>query len=628
MKKLLMAAAALALACQQTETTTTMESGTTTSPQAQVSTIPSSHSWSRPDEAAVEHLTLDLTVDFAKNQLAGTAALRIRNSGSANQLVLDARDLTINRITLDDGTAAQHRLGNAEGTFGAPLEIDIKPETKTVTIDYSTSPNAAALQWLEPAQTAGKKHPFLFSQSQSILARTWVPLQDTPGVRFTYDATLRVPKELLAVMSAENPTKKTADGVYKFSMPQPIPSYLMAIAVGDLEFRSLGRNTGVYAEPSTVERARREFADTQKMVGAAEALYGPYRWGRYDMLVLPPSFPFGGMENPRLTFLTPTMIAGDRSLVSLIAHELAHSWSGNLVTNASWNDFWLNEGFTTYLERRISEQLYGREHVEMLWTLGLKDLNDDFALVPDADEHLVLNLQGRDPDDGATQVPYEKGALFLRLIEETAGRDKFDAFLRKYFDEFAFQTMTTERFLTLLRERLLVPNNIDESKLQIDAWLHAPGLPANAPVAKSQAFVKVEEQAGAFAGGAAVASLQTANWTTQEWLHFIHALPKDIGSERMAQLDGRFRFKESGNNEILAAWMELAVENRYEAAYPALEQFLLSQGRRKFLKPLYTKLAATPEGLERARAIYGKARPTYHTVSVQTIDEILKWEQP
>ena len=630
MKKLLMVACAFALACQQTtkEMPTTTATTTTTTPVTEQNvSVPPTHSWARPEEAAVEHLTLDLGVDFTKKQLAGKATLRIKNSGNANKLVLDTRDLTISRITRDDGTAANYRVGDVQGTFGAPLEIDITPQTKSVTIEYVSSPSAAALQWLEPPQTAGKKYPFLLSQSQSILARTWVPIQDTPSVRFTYDATLRVPKELMAVMSASNPTAKTADGVYKFSMPQPIPSYLLAISVGDLAFRSLGRNTGVYAEPSVVERAAKEFVDTQKMVAAAEELYGPYRWGRYDMLVLPPSFPFGGMENPRLTFLTPTMIAGDRSLVSLIAHELAHSWSGNLVTNATWNDFWLNEGFTTYIERRISEKVYGKDHAEMLWTLGLKELRDEFESLPDADEHLVLNLTGRDPDEGSTQVPYEKGALFLRLIEQTAGRDKFDAFLRKYFDDHAFQTMTTDRFVQLLRERLLVPNKVDETALQMSAWLHGPGLPPNAPLAKSEAFAKVEAQAKAAASGTAPATLQTAGWTTQEWLHFIHSLPKDIGAEKMAQLDQQFGFTKSGNNEILAAWLELAVDNRYETAYPALEQFLTSQGRRKFLKPLYTKLAGTPEGLERAKQIYAKARPTYHSVSVQTIDEILKWQQ-
>jgi leukotriene-A4 hydrolase len=620
-----MVIAAMALACQQSRETTTTTTTTSTAGQQEPAAGSTPHSYARPEEASIEHLTLDLGVDFTKNQLAGTAQLRIRNN-KASKLVLDTRDLTINRITLDDGTAANYRVGEAQGTFGAPLEIDIKPQTKSLTIEYATSPGAAALQWLEPSQTAGKKQPFLLSQSQAILARTWVPLQDTPRVRFTYEATVRVPRGLMAVMSAQNPTTKSPDGVYKFSMPQAIPSYLMALSVGDLAFRQLGPTTGVYAEPSVVERAAREFTDTQKMVSATEKLYGPYRWTRYDMLVLPPSFPFGGMENPRLTFLTPTMIAGDRSLVSLIAHELAHSWSGNLVTNATWNDFWLNEGFTTYLERRISEELYGAEHAEKLWAIGLKELRDEFEDLPPADEHLVLQLAGRDPDEGMTQVAYEKGALLLRLIENTAGRDRFDAFLRQYFDEFAFQTMTTDRFVQLLRERLLVPNNLNEGQLQLNAWLHAPGLPPNAPLPQSQAFERVAEQAKAVGSGTPPSSLRTADWTTQEWLHFIHSLPETIPPDRMRALDQQFRFTRSGNSEILAAWLERAIENNYQPAYPALERFLTSQGRRKFLEPLYKKLAATPEGLERAKKIYGEARPGYHSVSRQTIDEILKWQ--
>lgn len=625
MKKMAVVAMAFTLACQQqTEMTTTATS--TQPPQQQSGLNPLTHSYSRPDEARVEHLNLDLNVDFAKKQLAGKATLRIANSGNATKLILDARDLTINSVTRDDGSPAQFRLGAAQATFGAPLEIDISPQTKSVTIDYATSPTAAALQWLDPPQTAGKKHPFLLSQSQSILARTWVPIQDTPSVRFTYDAVIRVPKDLIALMSAENPQKKNADGVYRFTMPQRIPSYLLAISVGDIAFRDLGGNAGVYAEPTDIGRAAREFVDTPKMIQAAAELYGPYRWGRYDMLVLPPSFPFGGMENPRLTFLTPTMIAGDRSLVSLIAHELAHSWSGNLVTNAYWNDFWLNEGFTTYIERRISEKLYGKDHVEMLWTLGLKELRDEFETAEEKDEHLLLDLAGRDPDDGSTQIPYEKGALFLRLIEETVGREKFDAFLKQYFDEFAFQTMTTERFLELLRTRLLVPNKIDENALQISAWIDGPGLPANAPLAKSEAFADVEQQVKVFGAGTPAENLVTAGWTTQEWLHFIHSLPKDVGAEKMTDLDRSFGFTQSGNAEILAAWLEPSIDNNYQTAYPAMERFLTSQGRRKFLKPLYTKLSTTPGGLEMARRIYAQARPTYHSVSVQTIDDILGWK--
>jgi aminopeptidase N len=618
----------------------TMPPPSTTTPTTPPLTTPAAvtadpHSYARPAEARVEHLTLDLSTDFVRKQLAGTATLRIWRAPSAQKLILDTRDLTIKRVLINDsagpgtpatGTPTTFRLGEAKPIFGAPLEIDLGPNTRTVTVEYATSPSAAALQWLEPPQTAGKRHPFLLSQSQSILARTWVPIQDGPGVRFTYDATIRVPKDLLAVMSAENPTEKNAEGVFRFRMPQPIPSYLLAISVGDIAFRPIGTNTGVYAEVPVVDAAAREFADLPRMMEAAEELYGPYRWGRYDVLVLPPSFPFGGMENPRLTFLTPTLIAGDRSLVSVVAHELAHSWSGNLVTNATWNDFWLNEGFTTYIERRIAEKLYGRDHAEMLWTLGVKDVRDDFERLPPEDERLVLELEGRDPDEGASQVPYEKGALFLRLIEEKVGRANFDRFLRNYFDEFAFKPMTTDRFMELLRARVLAPAGVSEESLTVNAWLHEPGLPANMPQPRSEAFAKVESQARTFLDGARASTLDTTGWTTQEWLHFIHALPKGMSVDRMRDLDQRFRFSESGNAEILSAWLELAIQNRYEGAYPALERFLTSQGRRKFLRPLFMKLAETPEGMELGRRIYAKARPTYHSVSVQTVDEILKWQ--
>ncbi|HEV2845998.1 MAG TPA: M1 family aminopeptidase/hydrolase, partial [Thermoanaerobaculia bacterium] len=307
-------------------------------------TVQDVHSFARPEEVSVEHLLLDLTVDFNQRQLAGRASLRINNKRGADRVVLDTRDLEIRRVTLDDGkTEARWKLGDPVKFLGQPLEIEIAPNTTWVNVDYTTKPEAAALQWLTPEQ-AGSPSPFLYTQSQAILARTWAPCQDTPAVRMTYEATIRVPRGLMAVMSAENPTQKSADGVYKFRMPQRIPSYLLALGVGDLEFRALGANSGVYALPTVVEKAAWELADTPKMIDAAEKLYGPYKWGRYDLLILPASYPYGGMENPRLTFATPTILAGDRSLVALVANELEHSWSGNLVPNATWDDFWLNEG--------------------------------------------------------------------------------------------------------------------------------------------------------------------------------------------------------------------------------------------------------------------------------------------
>jgi leukotriene-A4 hydrolase len=580
------------------------------------------HSYSRPDEVRVEHIAFDLDVDFAKKQLAGTATLRIHNEKSAKTLVLDTNGLDIRKVTLQPGGApAQFKLGDADPIKGRALEISIEATTTGVAIEYASDPSARALQWLEPSMTAGKKHPFLLSQSEAILARTWVPCQDTPGVRFTYEATLRVPKELLAVMSAENPQARNAEGVYHFRMPHPIPSYLLAVAVGDLEFHPFDSRSGVYAEPSVLKAAAYEFNDTPKMIQTAEALYGPYPWERYDMLVLPPSFPYGGMENPRLTFLTPTVLAGDKSLVSLIAHELAHSWSGNLVTNATWNDFWLNEGFTTYFEHRIDEQLYGHEYSEMLWLLGVTDVKAELATLSPKDQQLYIDLSGRDPDDAPSTV-YEKGALFLRLLEETAGRERWDKFLRAYFDTFKFQPMTTVRFIDHLKTAL--PDVVQ--KVNIDEWIYGPGLPANAPKPHSEAFAKVEAQATAFAGGATADSIKADGWTSHERVHFIQSLPA-LTPARMAELDRRFHFNESLNSEVLFAWLEKAIDVRYMGAYPAIERFLTSQGRRKFVKPLFEKLVAHPEDLAFAKRVYTKARPTYHPVTRNTIDGILKWNE-
>ncbi|MBI3653700.1 MAG: M1 family metallopeptidase [Acidobacteria bacterium] len=586
------------------------------------------HTFASPAEVVVKHLDLDLNVDFKKKQIGGKATLQIDNKTNAKQLRLDTRDLTIEKVTLGkSATPTTFRLGDEVKFLGRPLVIDIAYDTREVTVYYHTSPTAAALQWLEPSQTAGKKRPFLFTQSEAILARTWVPCQDSPGVRMTYHARVQVPKDLLAVMSATNPTRVNRRGVYEFDMPQAVPSYLLALAVGDLAFRPLGKRSGVYAEPTVVDKAAYEFADIEKMMAAAEALYGPYRWQRYDVIVLPPSFPFGGMENPRLTFATPTVLAGDRSLVSLVAHELAHSWSGNLVTNATWNDFWLNEGFTNYFENRIMEALNGKNYAEMLAQLAQQELQDEVKAISTEhpeDTRLHLELAGRDPDEGMTDIAYDKGFMFLRMIEATVGREKWDAFLRKYFATFAFQSMTTAHFVEYLRANLIKGDQALEEQLKIDQWIYQPGLPDNLPKIHAVEFDKVKAQLQAWQAGKPAKELQTQGWTTQHWLYFLSQLPASMSKAQMADLDAAFGLSKTGNSEILFAWLMRAIANKYEAAYPALEHFLTSQGRRKFLKPLYTELAKTAEGKAMAKRIYQKARPTYHSVSYLTIDEILK----
>jgi leukotriene-A4 hydrolase len=585
------------------------------------------HSFARPWEVAVDHLDLDLTVDFAEKRLTGHATLHLRNAGGADTLHLDTRDLDIRRVTLADGkTAAPFTLGPPVPFLGRDLAIRLAPDTRAVRVEYSTRPEAAALQWLTPAQ-AGSLLPFLFTQSEAILARTWVPCQDTPAVRQTYDATVRVPREHLAVMSAENPTSRSADGVYHFHMPQAVPAYLLALAVGDLTFKPLGSRAGVYALPTVIDRAAWELADTPRMIEAAEKLYGPYKWGRYDLLILPPSYPFGGMENPRLTFATPTILAGDRSLVSLVAHELAHSWSGNLVTNASWNDFWLNEGFTVYFERRIMEALYGKEYADMLAVLGRQDLDDTIARMgsDSPDTRLHLDLAGRDPDDGMSTIGYEKGALLLATIEASVGRQRFDRFLREYFDTFAFQSMDTRRFVAYLHTHLLDGTPGLAESLRLDEWLYSPGVPATAVAVRSAAFARVDQAVAAFSRGTAPAELQTSGWTTHHWLRFLHDLPATLSPIQMAQLDAAFHFTTSGNDEILDEWLLLAVRHDYPPANAALERFLLTVGRRKYVQPLYAELAKTPAGAETALRIYTRARPGYHSVTQGSIDKLLDW---
>ena len=576
------------------------------------------HSYAQPDKAVVKHLSLDLTADFAAKKIFGTATYDIIVQPGADSIVLDSRDLEIQKVTVDDAETP-FTLGTSIEWLGQPLSIPVKEGSKKISITYSTRPGAEALQWLEPSQTAGKKLPYLFTQGQAILTRTWIPIQDSPGIRMTYDAKISVPKELMAVMSASNPQSKNEDGVYTFKMAQPIPAYLIALAVGDLEFKSLGKRTGVYTEPSMMDKASSELTDTEKMVEAAEALYGPYQWERYDLIVLPPSFPFGGMENPRLTFATPTILAGDKSLVALIAHELAHSWSGNLVTNATWNDFWLNEGFTVYFELRIMEALYGKSYTAMLASLGYQSLKATVADLTPRETHLFLDLAGKNPDDGMTDIAYEKGAHFLLMLEEKAGREAFDAFLKSYFKDHEFQSMTTTSFLEYLDENLIKPNKLD---VNVDEWVYAPGLPANCPVATSERFASVDVQADNFIKGQPAPSLNINGWTTQEWLHFIQALPDSLSAAQMKDLDAAFGFTKSGNSEIQAAWYKLAINQGYgKQIVPSIRQFLVEVGRRKFLTPLYT--AMLENGMkEEAQSIYKEARPNYHSVAYNTMDKL------
>jgi aminopeptidase N len=584
------------------------------------------HTYAQKQDAYVTHLFWDAEIDLDNHIITATATWDFVNASDTDTIIFDMIDLKIIDVKLDNGESTGFKIGKSVPHMGAPLYVAITPETKSVSISYQSDPSAGAVLWLSPEQTYGKKHPFMFTQSEAILARTWIPCQDSPGIKFTYGAKVKVPTDLLALMSATNPQSKNETGVYSFEMNQPIPSYLMALAVGDLEFGSLGERTGVYAEPEQLAAAVYEFGETEKMVQIAEELFGPYRWERYDMLVLPPSFPFGGMENPRLTFVTPTIIAGDRSLTSLIAHELAHSWSGNLVTNANWNDFWMNEGFTVYLERTIMDSLNGTSYADMLSILGYQDLQFSLTDLPAEDTRLKLDLKGRNPDDGMTDIAYEKGYLFLTMLKEKFGKKTMDDFLKQYFKDHTFKNITTENFITYLDQNLIIKDSLARPSLLIENWIYKPGLPKNAPKIISERFQNVSSTLKAWSDGSFNADeIDTKNWSTNEWLQFIRKLPDTLDVKRYQELDNTFGFTNSGNNEILAIWLEKSVLGEYHKVDSKLEEFLITVGRRKFLTPLYRALLKVDPSGKRATDIYIKARPNYHSVSTETLDKLLKF---
>ncbi len=586
------------------------------------------HSYANKDEVVLTHIDLDLDVLFDKKQLKGYADLSFsRLEEDAKTLVLDTRDLTIHKVSSinSDGveSAAEFELAARDDVMGSKLTIQLKDGEDKVRVYYNSNPQASGLQWLTPEQTAGKKEPFMFSQAQAIHARSFIPVQDSPDVRVTYKANIRTPKQLLAVMSAFNEPDTELDGDYHFDMPQAIPPYLIAIGVGDLKFKPMSKRTGIYSEQAYLDAAAKEFEDTEEMIDITEKMYGPYLWGRYDLLILPPSFPFGGMENPRLSFITPTVIAGDKSLINLIAHELAHSWSGNLVTNATWRDLWLNEGFTSYVENRIMEELFDTDRAIMENALSVQGLRDQVKSLPEGDTVLHITLDGRDPDDAFSGVPYTKGQMFLVFLEQRFGRETFDTFLNEYFSDHAFKSLTTPEFEKYLAKHLINKYPGKVTQAEINEWLHSPMLPDFMPNPQSDAFANVDTATTEwFAGDLSLSDIATDTWSIHEWLHFINNLPADIGLEKMAELDNTYNLTTSTNNEVAHAWLKLAINRGYDVVNTRLEDYLISIGRRKLIVPLYKALMDT-DNKSFAKRVYAIARPGYHPLAQGTIDAIV-----
>jgi leukotriene-A4 hydrolase len=598
------------------------------------------HSYANVDQFRVTHIDLDLRVEFEAKRISGPVELEIKRlDPRATQLVLDTKDLMITDVTQKSvdvlGATAKNQtiwvsrpfhLEKPDPILGSALVIELPPSrkpTENIRVDYETQRTASALQWLDPKQTAGHHKPFLYTVSEPIGTRTWIPLQDTPQVRVTYKAKIHTDSGLLAVMSADNDPNVKHKGEYSFVMPQAIPSYLIALAVGDLKFKATGPRTGVYAEKPIVNAAAKEFADTESMLAASEKLFGPYRWSRYDILVMPPSFPIGGMENPRLSFITPTVIAGDKSLVSVIAHEMAHSWSGNLVTNATWRDLWLNEGFTDYLQSRIVTAVYGEQRASMEEVLGLQALRANLATLKPQDQVLAIDLRDRDPGLVFSDVPYEKGRLFLNYLAAKFGRERFDAFLHGYFDHFAFKSISTEQFNGYLEENLLARSPGIVSREQVQAWENAPGIPADAVLPVSAILSQVDEARSAWLAGTLAPKKFGLDWSTQQWLYFLDKMPGPLSVKQLESLDKAYDFTRSRNDEIEHSWLKLAIAANYQPSYARLEDYLKSIGRIKLIAPLYAELMKTPSGTEFAKRVYDKALPGYHPDTVAAIGAIV-----
>lgn len=586
--------------------------------------------YAQPQEARVTHVALDLALDFAAKRVGGTAKLRVLAARGEEELVLDSNGLQVSRVTDGAGRDLAFEVGDMveEGGKGAPLTIQLAG-ARNVSIQYMAPADAAALQWLTPEQTAGGEHPYLFSQGQAILNRTWIPTQDSPGIRQTWEARITAPKPLDVVMSGvqQGEPEDLGNGrrAFRFVMDKPVPPYLIAIAAGDIDFRAIGPRSGVWAEPSVLERAYNEVADTEEMIDAAEELYGEYRWGRYDMIVLPPSFPYGGMENPVMTFLTPTFIAGDRSNNGLVAHELAHSWSGNLVTNAVWGDGWLNEGVTSYFENRIVEAVYGKERAEQEAALSFANIEETLAEVGMDAPGTALHKNSDDGDLIGSAIAYDKGAYFLRTVESIVGRERFDAWLRQWFDNHAFEPATSRMIYDDMMANL-VSNRAEAERLMLREWIFEPGLPSNVARPNPAAFADVDAAVGQYAS-AGVIPAGYAEWTSAEQMRFLDNIPKERSAQQLRQLDQALGLSRSQNNETLFLWLELALANRYEPAVAQTDAFLSRVGRAKFVRPLFQTLWDEGEwGRPIARRIYRKTRPTYHAVTRGGVDRIMNWK--
>lgn len=491
--------------------------------------------------------------------------------------------------------------------------------------------------WLTPEQTAGKKKPFVYTQGQAVLNRAFFPCFDTPAVKFTYSALVEVPDGFTAVMSADTWEKRSPNKFF-FQMSQPIPSYLIALAVGDLVSAEVGPRSRVWTEPCLIEDAKKEYNGViEEFLATGEKLFGPYVWGRYDVLFMPPSFPFGGMENPCLTFVTPCLLTGDRSLADVIIHEISHSWFGNLVTNANWGEFWLNEGFTMYAQRRISATLYGAAYTCLEAAAGRALLRQHMDVT--GEDHPLNKLRvkiepGVDPDDTYNETPYEKGFCFVSYLAHLVGdQNKFDNFLKAYVDEFKFQSILADDFLEFYLEYFpeLKKKGVDSIPgLEFDRWLNTPGWPPYLPdLTPGDTLMSEAEELAQLWGTpelnmGAVVKVDISAWRTYQLIYFLDKIlqrsPLPTGNvQKLAKTYPQIA--EARNAELRLRWGQIVLKNDYQEDFWKVKAFLQDQGKQKYTLPLYRAMMG---GSAAAQAL---AQDTFQATSAQLHSNVLNYVQ-
>jgi leukotriene-A4 hydrolase len=602
------------------------------------------HSYANIDQFRVTRMEMDLRVWIVSGSTAktldGVAALEVKRLDPlATELVLDTKGLMISEVSVKAtdvlGAISKNEttwvsrpfhMGKSDPIMGSALVIELprsnKP-TELIKIDYETTDDSDGLMWIDPKQNPGHAKRFLYSRSAALSARTWIPMQDTPQVRVTYSLRLHTPPEMQAVMSGERDPKVKARGEYLFNMAKPVPADSIALAVGEWKYVETGPRSGVYAEKSMIKEAAKAFADTEAMLQADEKMWGAYRWSRYDILVMPPGFPTVGAANPRIAFISPTAVADDKSSPEALAREMAHAWSGNLVSNATWRDLWLTEGLAAYMESRTMSAMYGAERASVEEVAGLKSLRAQMSTLKPADQLLAVDLRGRDPLQGFSEVPYEKGRLFFNFLDAKFGRENFDAFLRGYFDHFAYKSVSTEQFLQNLRENLLDRYPGIVTAAEVDQWVNGPGIPAYAVLPVTNMLQPVDEARAAFTSGKLQAKQFGSDWLAEQWIYFFDNLAGTLSSAQLTALDQAHGFSASTDGELQCSWFNQVIASDYRAAFPRLEQFLSMVGRTKLIQPLYVQLMKTDSGSTLARKIYAKARPAYHPETVAVIDPIV-----